>query len=132
MVKHPQPSDLELQVLAVLWKTGPTTARRVMDSLPDKKKRAYTTILTVMQVMERKGLVRHTRDGMANVYEPTVTRGQVMRPIMRGWVTKIFGGSPSAAVQQLLSETEIDEAELAKIQAIVKEFGGNSGKGKQS
>jgi BlaI family transcriptional regulator, penicillinase repressor len=133
-VKFTPPSDLELQVLSVLWKKGPCTARQVLDAMPDKKKRAYTTVLTVMQVMEKKGLLSHTRDGMANVYKPSLSRAQILRPILRGWVTKIFGGSPSAAIQQLLSDTEVDDAELAKIQALVKDFQltSQNGKGKQS
>ena len=51
-----RPSDLELQVLAVLWRRGPSTAREVMEALPDGKHRAYTTVLSVMQVMEKKEL----------------------------------------------------------------------------
>src|SRR4051812_20869942 len=113
------PSDLELQVMGVLWKRGPSTARQVMDAMPDGKQRAYTTVLTVMQVLEKKRLVRHTRQGMANVYSPAVSRKDVMRPILRGWITKIFGGSPSAAVQQLLNETDVDAGELAKIEEIL-------------
>lgn len=122
MAKVVQPSDLELQVLSVLWRTGPATAREVMEAMPDGKQRAYTTVLTVMQVMERKGLLGHTRRGNANVYEPKVAKGQVLRPLVRGWVSKIFGGSPSAVVQQLLSESEVDERELAKIEAFLKEY----------
>lgn len=122
MAKVVPPSDLELQVLSVLWRTGPATAREVMEAMPDGKQRAYTTVLTVMQVMEKKGLLGHTRRGNANVYEPTVARGKVLRPIVRGWVAKIFGGSPSAAVQQLLSESDVDAKELEKIEAFIKEY----------
>lgn len=118
-----QPSELELQVLSVLWRRGALTAREVGEALPDGKERAYTTVLTVMQVMERKGLVEIVeRRGNANVYGAKVAKGKVMRPLVRGWVAKIFGGSASAAVQQLLSEADVDAGEIEKIEAFLKEY----------
>ena len=116
-----KPSDLELQVLSVLWGRGPSTARQVLEAMPDGKARAYTTVLTVMQVMEKKGLLTHTRDGVAHVYKPAVSKRQVLRPLLRGLVERIFGGSTSAAVQQLLAETDVTEADLARIRDLLRE-----------
>lgn len=116
-----KPTDVELQVLSVLWQSGPSTARQVLEAMPDRKARAYTTVLTVMQVMEKKGLLTHTRQGMAHIYKPAVTRRQVLRPMMRGLVERVFGGSTSAAVQQLLSETDVTAEELAKIREMLRE-----------
>ena len=56
-MKSVKPSDLEMQVLSVLWERGPSTAREVLEAMPDGKKRAYTSVLSVMQVMEKKGLL---------------------------------------------------------------------------
>jgi predicted transcriptional regulator len=116
-----KPTDVELQVLSVLWEKGASTARQVLEAMPDGKARAYTTVLTVMQVMEKKGLLSHTRDGMAHVYKPAITRRQVVRPMMRSVVQRLFGGSPSAAVQQLLSESDVSAEELAKIRQLLAE-----------
>ena len=115
-----KPSDLELQVLSVLWDRGPSTAREVLGALPDGKARAYTTVLTVMQVMEKKGLLRHSRQKTAHLYSPAVNRRRILRPLLRGLVSRVFGGSPSAAVQHLLAETEINEQELAKIRELLR------------
>src|SRR5690348_4674602 len=76
-----KPSELEQQVLAVLWDRGPSTVRDVLGSLPDGKPRAYTTLLTVLQTLEKKGLVRHTREGLAHVYHPRVSRDDVVQPL---------------------------------------------------
>ena len=116
-----QPSDLELQVLSVLWRAGPLTVRDVLERMPDGKKRSYTTILSVLQVMEQKDLVTHTANGRAHVYRPAVTRKQVLRPLLRNMVTKVFGGSTSEAVQYLLNETEVDERELGQIRELLRE-----------
>jgi BlaI family transcriptional regulator, penicillinase repressor len=127
-----KPSDLELQVLSVLWDRGPSTARQLLEAMPDGKARAYTTVLTVMQVMEKKGLLTHTRDGVAHVYKPAVSKRQVLRPLLRGLVQRIFGGSTSAAVQQLLAETDVTEADVAHIRELLREHEqGDRGKSKK-
>ena len=112
--RHPQPSDLELQILGVLWREGPCTVRQVIELMPDGKERAYTSVLSVMQVMTKKGLLSRGRadDELAHVYRPEVTRQAVMRPVMRGLVTKVFGGSAAAAAQQLLADADPSAEEL--------------------
>jgi BlaI family transcriptional regulator, penicillinase repressor len=122
-----KPSELELQVLSVLWGAGPRTARQVRELLSDGKPRAYTTVLTVMQVMEKKGLLTHTRDGTTHVYKPAVTKRQVLRPLLRGLVERVFGGSTSAAVQQLLDETDVTADDVTKIREMLRDRG-NSGR----
>ena len=67
-----RPSELELQVLAVLWREGALTAREVSACMPDGKARAYTTVLSVLQVMEKKGLVKHRPDGRAAAHQELV------------------------------------------------------------
>jgi predicted transcriptional regulator len=118
----PSPSDLELQILSLLWRDGPSTARQVLQALADGRQRAYTTVLTTMQNMERKGLLTHTAQGNAHVYRPTGSRRQVLGPVLRGWVAKLFGGSPSAAVQHLLSESDVSQTELDEIRAFLSKF----------
>lgn len=114
----PRPSELELQVLSVLWDQGPSTAREVLDLLPDGKIRAYTTVLSVMQVMEKKGLLKHRVQGKAHVYRPTVERQEVVGPLLRGLVQTVFGGNSAGALQCLLHDG-VDENELAAIQALI-------------
>lgn len=117
-----RPSDLELQVLAVLWRQGPATVREVLEAIPDGKARAYTTILSTMQVMEKKGLLERVgARGLTHVYRPAVTRRQVLGPLLRHLVRNIFGGSPSAAVQQLLRETDVSDQDLADIHRLLEE-----------
>ena len=82
MAKY-HPSELETQVLSVLWEQGPSTVRHVLSQLPDGKQRAYTTVLTIMQGMEKKKLVSRTRDGAAHVYHPEVQREEVGQPVIK-------------------------------------------------
>lgn len=123
-----KPSDMEMQVLSVLWDFGPSTARDVLERLPDRKDRAYTTVLSIMQVMEKKGLLTHSVEGRANVYKPAVTRKQVMKPFMRSLVQNVFGGSPARALQHLLEDETVDADQLAAIRELIDKHDlGNGG-----
>ena len=116
-----KPSELELQVLSVLWEHGPLSVRKVHELLRDGKKRAYTTVLAVLQGMERKNLVDHSRDGMANIYRPQVNQKQAVNPVMKDLLKNIFGGDTSAAVQCLLDSSNPDADELKEIRRLINE-----------
>src|ERR1043165_5300407 len=73
-MKTARPSNLELQALSVLWTVGKATVHDVLQRMPDGKSRAYTTVLTVLQKLEAKGLVRKTFNGHHNIYFATKTR----------------------------------------------------------
>ena len=126
-MKSPRPSDLELQVLTVLWERGPSSVRAVMEAMPDGKERAYTTVLSVMQVMEKKGLLGHTVQGQANIYHPLVKRQQVLRPLMKELLRNVFGGSPAVALQSLLDSGRVSDAELAEIRQVIQQASRKSG-----
>ncbi|MFV0446755.1 MAG: BlaI/MecI/CopY family transcriptional regulator [Planctomycetaceae bacterium] len=114
-----KPSDLELQVLSVLWERGPQTVRDILALLPDGKDRAYTTVLTILQGMSRKGFVTHTQDGPAHVYHPAVTRADVLHPMMRTLVQHAFGGDPSRVVQALLGSGDVSTDDLKEIRKLI-------------
>jgi len=128
-MKAQKPSELELQVLSVLWDAGPSTVREVRKALPDGKTRAYTTVLSVLQVMEKKGLVTHKPRGRAHVYHATVTRGEALHPMLRGLVDNVFGGSASAAVQHLLQGSDVGEADLSEIRELLDRLERDGGEG---
>ncbi len=118
------PADFELHILGTLWEHGPATVRQVMDRLVDGKDRAYTSVLSVMQVMQKKGLlgVEKQRDGLAHIFKPLVSREDIVRPLLRGLVTKVFGGRTHAAVQHLLDEDHVDGAEIKRLRALLDEI----------
>ena len=135
-MKKKSPSSLELQVLSVLWRSGPATVRQLLEAMPDRKKRAYTTLLSVVQVMEKKHLVTHSRCGVRHVYHAAVKERQILRPVLRDLVRNIFGGKPARAMQFLLDETDVSDEQLAEIRGLVAEMEspdeGQRGKGDKS
>lgn len=118
-MRKTKPSDLEMQILSVLWDRGASMAREVLDAMPDGKKRAYTSILSVMQVMEKKGLLTHTNRGTAHVYKPAVNKNKIIRPFVRKVVTEVFGGQPAAMMQALINEATISDNDLSQIHQLL-------------
>ena len=117
----PEPSDLELQVLSVLWERGPSSVREVMDAMPDGKERAYTTVLTVLQGLEKKGLARHRRRGRQYLYSAVATRRGAVRPRLRRLIRHVFGGDPTAALQQILNEADVTAEDVAAMRRLLAE-----------
>jgi len=119
-----QPSEFELQILGVLWDHGASTVREVMEHLPDGKPRAYTSVLSVMQVMQKKKLLKAKRqkDGLAYVFSPTKTREQIVGPLLDGLVSRVFGGSAAMAVQQLLTQKSVESEDLDSIRKFIDQI----------
>ena len=110
------PSNLELQALSVLWHDGPSTVGDVLNALPDGKDRAYTTVLSVMQSLERKKLVKRTRSGRAHVYEASHSQDQIAGRAVGDFVTNAFGGRLGEAVLALLSAGTLTPEEKSNIE----------------
>ena len=119
-----EPAEFELQILGVLWEHGPATVRQVMEWLSDGKERAYTSVLSVMQVMQKKQLlsVADERDGLAHIFKPLVTREQVAVPLLQGLVRKIFGGSTRTAMQHLLHSDKVDRSEIDAMRKLLDDL----------
>ena len=119
----PVPSELELQILGILWETGPSTVRDVLDGLNDGKDRGYTAVLSVLQAMQKKKLVsaKQVRGQRAYQYTAKKTRESIVGPMFGGFVQRIFGGDPAAAVQQLLSSSDLDADAITRLRDVIQE-----------
>jgi predicted transcriptional regulator len=116
-----RPSELELEVLSLLWDRGPLTVRDILETLPDRKARAYTSVLSVMQVMEKKGLVGRSREGVTDRWRAAVHRQKVMGPFLQKIVSHLFAGRPSAVLQQLLDANPVSREEMETLKRLIQE-----------
>ena len=114
-MKIAQPSPLELQVLSVLWARGESTVRDVLNNMPDGRSRAYTTLLSVMQSLEEKGLVSRKTDAKAHLYKPKRTEKQVISPILKEMVNHIFRGSAGRMIEMTLDAVKLTECEKESV-----------------
>ena len=96
--------------MKVVWERGAATVKEVCDAISQKKVTAYTTILTLMGILEEKGVLVHSRSGRAYVYEALLTRQQATRNQVRDVLTRFFDGSPEKMIETLI-EYEVKEPE---------------------
>lgn len=110
------PSNLELQALSVIYHEGPSTVNTVHDALPDGRQRAYTTVLSVMQSLERKGLVKRLRTGRAHTYEPAYKKEVIVQRATQDFILNAFGGRLGEAVLATLSAGSLTPEEKTNIE----------------
>jgi predicted transcriptional regulator len=109
--------DLQLAILHVLWGYGEASVAEVHRVLEEERGLALTTVATMLTKMEAKGLVAHRAVGRKFIYRPLLTEGEVRRSMVGELTQRLFGGDPVALVSHLLSQYEIDPAELAELNA---------------
>lgn len=122
-----KPSELELQVLGLLWEHGPKSVRDLLPLFPDGKERAYTTVLTVLQGMERKKLVNHQQEGLTYIYSPLVTHEQVVQPVLKTLLKNLFAGNPAKAVQALMDASDVSADDLKQIRRVINQAAREAG-----
>ncbi len=109
--KTPGLTEAELRIMNILWELGEATVADVKKALA-KHKLAYTTVMTMIQILEQKRYVTHTTAGRAFVYRPLVTRAQVRRAALTTFLATWFDASPNLLVANLLEEDDLDTREL--------------------
>lgn len=112
-------TDRELDVMAVLWQHGSGTVTEVRDGLDDEL--AYTTVLTILRTLEDKGFVTHVAEGKAHRYLPAVTADVAGKSALSRVLDKIFGGSSELLLTQLVSDRNLDPAELRRLRKLLDE-----------
>ena len=125
--RHEHPTPGELEILQVLWQRGPSTVREVMRVLNPTRRRAYTTVMSLMNVMFEKGLVKRERRGQAFVYRPRAPRKKTLSAMVGDLLGRAFDGSASAMVAHLLEQANLSEDELEEIRQAVDAYGRKRG-----
>jgi predicted transcriptional regulator len=109
----------EMDVMDVLWKLSSGTVSEVQDGISDDL--AYTTVLTILRTLERKGHVGHRIEGRAHRYLPLVAREDAQGSAIRRITRKLFSDSPELLMVQLLSERGLTEEQLRRLRDLVDE-----------
>ncbi|UUO06815.1 BlaI/MecI/CopY family transcriptional regulator [Blastopirellula sp. J2-11] len=120
--KQSTPTAGELEVLKVLWDRGPSTVRDVMNELNQVRPRAYTSVMSLMNVMADKGLLQRKPEGRAFIYEAKRPRDKTLGGILHDVLGRAFGGSASNLVAHLLEESKPSGAELDAIRRTLEQY----------
>lgn len=109
----------EMDVMNVLWRLGSGTVSEVREGLADDL--AYTTVLTILRTLERKGHLRHEEEGRAHRYVPLVQKSEAQEGAVRRVTRKLFSGSPELLMAHLLREKGLSEEQLRRLRTLVDE-----------
>ena len=115
--KNEQLTPLELEIMKVLWETGPANVQTVQQGL--ERELAYTTVQTMLNVLHRKDKVTRELKEKAYFYHPAVSRSQVMKQTVGDLVDRMFGGSAESLVMSLLETRRITPETLARLNAAI-------------
>jgi BlaI family transcriptional regulator, penicillinase repressor len=116
-------TEAELRIMNVLWLKGFGTVQEILDSLTQKPALAYNSVLTTIRVLERKGYVKHSKDGRAHVYAALVGRKEATRSEIRHLVGRFFKNSHEQLVLNILEDKGIDAEELTRLREMLERSG---------
>ncbi len=113
-------TEAELRIMNVLWQKGSSTVHDVLQALPERPPLAYNSVLTIIRILEKKGYVKHDKDGRAFVYSTCVDRKEATRSEIRRLVNRFFGNSHELLVMNILEEKSIDAEELIRVRKLLE------------
>ena len=113
-------TEAELRLMDVLWEQGPSSVQQVLDALPKKSQLAYNSVLTTIRILEKKGYLRHIKDGRAHIYRPLVEREEASRSEIRHLAHRFFNNSHEMLVLNILEDRGVDAEELKKLRQLLE------------
>lgn len=119
--KQPGLTENEFDVMKILWKNAPLTVADILERLSRMPKPAYTSLLTLVQTMEKKGYIRHKKNGKAYIYLPVLQEKKFLTTEIKRIAKRLFGGSPGALVLNLVENEHLSESEIATLKELLKD-----------
>lgn len=116
-------TEAELRIMNVLWVKGSGTAQQVLDSIIETPTLAYNSVLTTIRVLERKGYLKHLKDGRAHVYTPLVGQEEATRSEIRHLVGRFFKNSHEQLVLNLLEDQGLGREEIGRLKEMLVQKG---------
>jgi len=119
--QSPTLTEAELRIMDVLWPKGSATVQQVLEALPGKPELAYNSVLTTIRILEKKGYLKHVKDGRAHVYAPGIERKDATRSEISHLVSRFFRDSHEDLVLNILEDRGLDAKELKRLKEMLAE-----------
>ncbi len=116
------PTPQELAIMKVVWRLDTPTVRAVYEALRKSRPIAYTTVMTMMNVLEDKGYLAKKTTGSAHIYTPTKPRHQVVGAMVRDFVDRVFDGASASLLLHLAKDSRLTERQRKAVQRIIEEI----------
>jgi BlaI family penicillinase repressor len=110
----------ELEIMHVVWKLGHATVRDVYETLLERRKVAYTSVMTVMKILEQKGQLKKKQEDRAYVYRPARPRAQVLGVMVRDFVDRVFEGAAKPLMVHLVEDRRLSPEDLDEIRRVLR------------
>ena len=119
--KHNTLTPQELEMMKLVWQRGAVTVRDVYEALLERRKIAYTTVMTMMKILETKGYLKKRRQERAFLYRPAQPRNQIIGGMIREFVDRVFNGSAESLLVHLVKSRHLRDKDLQRIVRMVEE-----------
>ena len=114
-------TEQELEIMKIVWELGTATVRDVYEALRKRRKIAYTTVMTMMSILQQKKRLKRKLEDRAYVYEPRQPREQVINSMVREFINRVFDGSAQPLLVHLVEDRKVSEQDLREITRMIKE-----------
>jgi BlaI family penicillinase repressor len=118
--KSPTLTEQELEIMKIVWGREVATVRDVYEALLERRKIAYTTVMTMMKILEQKKYLRKTQEDRAYVYRPAKPKNQVIKSMVQEFVNRVFNGSAEPLLLHLIEDQRFSEKDLEEIARMIR------------
>jgi BlaI family penicillinase repressor len=118
---HPTLTPQELAIMKVVWSRDKSTVRDVYESLREKRQIAYTTVMTMMRILEDKGYLKKTLVDRAHVYKPAQRRQQVIGAMVRDFLDRVFDGAPDSLLVHLARDNKLTDKQRRLVKQLIED-----------
>jgi predicted transcriptional regulator len=118
--KTPTLTEQELEIMKIVWARERATVRDVYESLLERRKIAYTTVMTMMNILEQKKYLRKSSEDRAYIYRPTKPKKQVIQGMVREFVDRVFNGSAEPLLVHLIEDRRLTNKDLDELARMIR------------
>jgi len=116
-------TEVELELMTILWRLGAGTVGDVLDALPRERRLAYTSVSTILRILEKKGVLAARKQGRGHLYVPRISKQQYESWSVKDLVQRVFDGAPGALVRRLIESEALTPADLAALRDLLERKG---------
>jgi len=121
---HKPLTETELELMTILWKLEEGSVADVIEQLPKERDLAYTSVSTILRILEQKGVLKTRKEGRGHIYVPHLKKSEYEIKTVKHVVDRVFDGTPVALVRQLLDSVKLNDDDLKELKKLIDQAGG--------
>lgn len=115
-------TDVELEFMSIIWRLNRASVNDVLENLSEERNLKYTSVSTILRILEQKGVLRAEKQGRGHIYIPALSKEEYESRTIRHMVNKVFDGTPVALVRQLLGSIKIKPEDLSELKQMLEQM----------